>query len=39
VLVPGQWKWSSYGYYAEGERGAVLVNQPQKAELKIREIA
>jgi putative transposase len=37
VLEPQQWPWSSFRHYAEGERyGPVLVNEPQKAELRIR---
>jgi putative transposase len=39
VLEPQQWPWSSYRHYADGERGVVLVNEPQKAELKVRKIA
>jgi putative transposase len=39
VLEPQQWKWSSCRHYAEGERGIVLINEKQKAELKIRRIA
>jgi putative transposase len=39
VLEPQQWKWSSYRHYAEGERGIVVVNEEQRAELKIRKIA
>jgi putative transposase len=39
ALEPEQWNWSSYRHYAEGERGMVLVNEQQKAELKIRKIA
>ena len=39
VLEPQQWSWSSFRWYAEGERGPVLVNEPQKAELRIRKIA
>ena len=35
VLEPEQWCWSSYRYYAYGESGAVLVNELQKAELKL----
>ena len=40
-LVPEsqQWPWSSFRCYAEGERGPVLVNEPQKAELRIRKVA
>jgi hypothetical protein len=36
VLEPGQWDWSSFRHYAEGERGVVLVNELQKAEMKVR---
>ncbi len=39
VLEPQQWDWSSYRYYTDGERGVVLVNEEQKAELKVRKIA
>ncbi len=39
VLEPGQWSWSSFRHYAEGERGVVLVNETQKAELRVRKIA
>ena len=39
VLEPQQWDWSSYRHYAHGERGVVLVNEEQKAELKLRKIA
>ena len=35
VLEPEQWAWSSYRYYAYGEAGPVLVNEPQKAELRL----
>jgi len=38
VLEPQQWAWSSR-HCEHGERGAVLVNEPQKAELQVREIA
>jgi putative transposase len=40
-LVPGreQWNWSSYRHYALGERGPVLVNEAQKAEMRVRGIA
>lgn len=37
VLQPFQWPWSSYRHYADGERGVVLLNEEQKAELKVRE--
>lgn len=39
VLAPEQWNWSSYRHYALGERGPVLVNEPQKAEIRVRGIA
>ncbi len=39
VLEPRQWAWSSHRHYADGERGAVLVNEEQKAELKVRKVA
>jgi putative transposase len=36
VLEPEQWRWSSYRSYAYGERGAVLVNEALRAEMKVR---
>lgn len=39
VLAPEQWNWSSYRHYALGERGPVLVNEAQKAEMRVRGIA
>jgi putative transposase len=39
VLEPQQWAWSSFRYYAVGERGLVLVNEGQRAEMKVRKIA
>jgi putative transposase len=39
VLEPEQWAWSSFRHYANGERGSVLVNETQKAELRVRKIA
>ena len=39
VLEPQQWAWSSYRHYADGERGIVLVNERQKAEMSVRKIA
>jgi len=39
VLEPQQWNWSSCRHYAAGERGPVLVNEEQKAELTIRKSA
>jgi putative transposase len=38
VLEPEQWPWSSYRSYAYGERSLVLVNEQQKAELKVRAV-
>jgi hypothetical protein len=34
VLEPEQWRWSSYRFYAYRERGAVLVNEALRAEMK-----
>jgi hypothetical protein len=39
VLEPQQSGWSSFRHYGCGERGAVLVNELQKAELHVQEIA
>ena len=39
VLAPEQWNWSSYRHYSAGEPGPVLVNEAQKAELRVRKIA
>src|SRR5450631_936533 len=39
VVEPQQWAWSSFRHYEYGERGAVLVNEPQRAKLHVREIA
>jgi len=39
VLAPEQWKWSSYRSYALGERGVVLVNEPQKIRLRVRKVS
>ena len=36
-LEPQHWDWSSYRHYADGERGAVLVNEERKAGLKSEE--
>ena len=36
VLEPDQWAWSSFRYYAYGEAGPVLVNEPCGAKLKMR---
>jgi putative transposase len=39
VLEPGQWAWSSYRHYAYGEAGPVLVNEPRRAEMRVRKIS
>ena len=39
VLEPQQWRWSSFCDYAEARQGPVLVNEPRKAELRVRKIA
>ena len=39
VLEPKQWAWNSFRHYEFGEPDPVLVNEPQKAELHVREIA
>ncbi len=39
VLEPGQWAWSSFRHYKFGERGVVLVDEPQKAALRMRKSA
>ena len=31
-----QWEWSSFRHYAYSEPGPVMINEPQKAELRIR---
>ena len=36
VLEPDQWAWSSFRWYAYGERGPVLVNEQRPAYLKLR---
>ncbi|HUC29961.1 MAG TPA: hypothetical protein VMR80_10270 [Candidatus Acidoferrum sp.] len=33
---PQQWAWSSFRHYYYDESGPVVVNKPQKAELRIR---
>jgi hypothetical protein len=37
VLDPDQWEWSSFRWYAHGERGQVLVNEQRPTEMKMRE--
>ena len=39
ALAPGDWAWSSYRHYAFEEPGPVLVNEGQKAELRIRKVS
>jgi hypothetical protein len=39
VLEPQQWRWSSYQHCADGARGAVLVNEERKAELRVQKMA
>jgi putative transposase len=39
VLEPQQWLWSSFRHYAYAEPGPVLVNEPRKAALTIRDVA
>jgi putative transposase len=37
VLTPEQWPWSSARDYLRDEAGPVLVNEPLRAEMKVRE--
>ncbi len=39
VLKPEQWPWSSYRHYALDEAGLVLVNEPLKAEMRVRKVS
>ena len=39
VLDPQQWPWSSYRDYVFDQPGPVLVNQPLRAEMKVKEIS
>ena len=39
VLQPEQWVWSSYRYYAYDQAGLVVVNEPQRAELRARKVS
>jgi len=39
VTAPQQWRWSSFRHYAYDEPGPVVVNEPQKAELRVRKIS
>ena len=36
VSSPEQWAWSSFRYYAYDESGPVVVNEFQKAEVRVR---
>jgi putative transposase len=36
VAAPQDWPWSSFRHYAYAERGIVLVNEQQTAEMKVR---
>jgi len=38
VLEPEQWAWSSFRHYAYDDAGPVLVNEQQRAELKVRSL-
>ncbi len=38
VLEPEQWRWSSFRHYAYDERGPVLVDEPLRAAMKVRDI-
>jgi len=39
VLEPEQWQWSSARDYLWGEPGTVFVNEPLRAEMKVRPVA
>jgi len=39
VLEPEQWRWSSYRDYILDERGPVLVNEPAKIRLRLRQVS
>ena len=39
VREPQDWAWSRFRHYAYDEPGPVLVNEPEKAELRIRKIS
>ena len=36
---PEQWPWSSFRHYAYNEPGPVVVNEPQKSELRVRKVS
>ncbi len=39
VLERSQWAWSSFRHYEYGERGVILMDELQKAELQVRKRA
>ena len=39
VLKPEQWPWSSYRHYAYGEAGPVVVNELQRAGLRVKKVS
>jgi putative transposase len=39
VLEPKQWRWSSARDWLTDEAGPVLVNEAQRAEMKVRPVA
>ena len=39
VLEAEQWRWSSFRDYVRDEGGPVLVNEPLRAEMKVRDVA
>ena len=39
VLEPQQWAWSSFRHYAYNEPGPVVVNEVERAELRIRNVS
>ena len=39
VLEPQQWTWNSFRHYAYDEPGPVVVNEAQRAELRVRKIS
>ncbi|MFY9741923.1 MAG: transposase, partial [Candidatus Sulfotelmatobacter sp.] len=39
ALEPQQWEWSSSRHYVLAEPGIVLIEDKQKAEMKVRQIA
>ena len=39
VLSPEQWPWSSYRHYAFDEPGPVVVNQPLRAQMRVKKVS